>query len=129
MSTNIIAAEDLTEAVGEILEGYSEEVTKVVKRSVDKTATETKKVIKEKADFKNRTGEYVKHLAVMDVEETAFTKIKGIYVKAPEYRKTHLLENGHLTRSGTRTRAFPHMAKGEEYARKRLEELIESGLG
>lgn len=47
------------------------------------------------------------------------------------YRLTHLLENGHETRDGGRTRAFPHIAPAEQrvvavYVR-RVKEAIEKG--
>ncbi len=108
--------------------GISSKVIEVTKKAVDKTAAETKKVIENSAEFQNRTGEYVKAFRITTTRETKCMKVKTWHVESPHYRLTHLLENGHATRNGGRTRAFPHISKGAEYAEKRLEELIIEGL-
>ena len=49
-------------------------------------------------------------------------------VASKKYQLTHLLEYGHLTRSGTRTKAFPHWQHAQEIADtlpERLKEVIE----
>ena len=53
------------------------------------------------------------------------------YVRAPEYRLTHLLVNGHATSKGTRTRASPFLHNARERAvaeyEEKLQEAIRSG--
>lgn len=47
------------------------------------------------------------------------------HVEAPEYRLTHLLENGHLTRNGTsRTKPVKHIKYGRKIAEQVLEERL-----
>lgn len=121
-------AEDFAKEFSKLTANISSEAISVTKKAVDKTAKETNRVIKDSADFKNRTGEYVKAFTVTTTKETKWTKEKTWHVKAPHYRLTHLLEYGHATRNGGRTRAFPHISKGADYAEKRIEELITEGL-
>lgn len=122
----LVNIEQLATELGKTLDLYSEEVAEAMKKAVDKTATETKREIKSNTDFVNRTGHYVAHFAVKTIAETRWSKSKVWYVKAPEYRLTHLLEHGHIKRNYKgNTRAFPHISKGEEYAEKRIVELIE----
>ena len=117
--------------------GLLDEEVKIVKKNADKiakqTAKETVEVVKESANFKNKTGKYIKSIKTStekgDVSET-------VYVISAEtdgqYRLTHLLEDGHSTviKHGIygkkrSTRAFPHFSKGAEYADRRIDELVE----
>lgn len=124
----MIKDDDIEAEFSAIFDEISTEVTAVTKNAVDKTAKETNDIIKKSVEFKNRTGEYVKAFRVTTTQETKRMKVKTWHVESPHYRRSHLLENGHATRNGGRTRAFPHISKGAEYAEKRLEELIIEGL-
>lgn len=118
--------DDLTKAIENELTEYSEEIATAVKKSVDEVATETLKEIKTHVTF-NGT-KYVKAMTTTTTEETATSKTKVWRVKAPYYRLTHLLEHGHATRNGGRTRAFPHIKYGEEYAQKELTKRIKEKI-
>lgn len=51
-----------------------------------------------------------------------------VYANPPHYRLTHLLEYGHATRNGGRTRAFPHWAEAESQAIRDYEALLKREL-
>lgn len=64
------------------------------------------------------------------------TTLKPAYASAvihnkTDYQLTHLLEYGHITRNGTRTRAFKHIKPVEEYCQnefeKKCKEVIKRG--
>lgn len=111
-------------------DAYEEEVYTQVKKGIDKTAKAMKEEIRNSGEFVDRTGDYRKAFAFRKEENFNRRKYtKTWYVKAPHYRLTHLLEKGHLTRKGRRTRAFPHISKGEEYAQKNLIKNIEEEIG
>lgn len=50
------------------------------------------------------------------------------YVRAPDYRLTHLLVKGHATRKGTRTRSNPFLHNARERAVAEYEEKVQEVL-
>lgn len=120
--------DDFAKAVKEALEDYSDEVIQATKNAVDKTAKEVNEEIKKRVSFNQRTKKYVRAFKIKTVEETRFNKSQVWYVSNGQHRLSHLLEFGHATKNGGRTRAFPHIKYGEELALRRLPELIEEGI-
>lgn len=72
-----------------------------------------------RGSFTINKGDYIKH------------HYKGQwYVRAPEYRLTHWLENGHLTRDGvSRSKPIKHIKYGRQIAEKVLKEKLEGLWG
>lgn len=122
------STKDLAGAIAAALTEYTDEVAEGMKKAIDKVADETNAEIKRHITFKKRTGKYIKAFALKTSFEDKRNKRKTWYVKSPEYRKTHLLENGHKSRNGKSTKAYPHVSYGEELAEKRLPELIENAI-
>ena len=59
----------------------------------------------------------------MMLTQTENNSLGTVYtVHARKYQLTHLLENGHAKRNGGRTKAQPHIAKGETLAIKELKQ-------
>ena len=95
----------------------------------DKINTAAESVTKElvsnlKSDSPKRTGKYAKSWTVKRDGNT-FTA----YNK--RYMLTHLLENGHMNRNGTRTSGTAHIAPNEEKAvgdfTEKVTEILEGG--
>ncbi len=108
---------------------YSEEITDQVKKINDDVM---KTLVKNtKKDANKRTGAYAKAITSKRTKETKRTRVNTWYVKDPEYRKSHLLEKGHATRNGGRTKAYGFISKNEQIAvknyEKRVEEAIKNG--
>ncbi len=103
-------------------------IQKEFEEYVELTAGEVKKIVKEVAD---NVKEEIKSSAPVDTgayrKSWTATKTKETYLEAEytvhsakHYRLTHLLEFGHAKRGGGRTRAFPHISKGENLAIKEI---------
>lgn len=128
---------ELSDAIKEQLTVYSKEITDGIKKAVDDTSEDLLKNIRKDAPV--RTGEYKKALTVKTMYEDAFEK-RNRWSGGKEYPLTHLLEDGHKifkgvakgeknqvqvhTRGGT-VRAFPHIRKNEETARKEFDRKVD----
>lgn len=121
-----VQPDDLASAIAQSLQEYTDDVTDKTKAAVDKVADEAKEVIEQHAQ--SNWKHYRKAFRVKKTYEDQFNRRKTWYVAAPYYWLTHLLEHGHATSNGGRTRAFPHIRYGEEWAQQRLPEEIEKAV-
>lgn len=128
-NSNAVEIGAISDAIAKELAGYSLEVAAQIKAETDIAAKELLADIKKDAPAK--TGKYRKNLAVKVVSETPFEKKWIWYAKDKYGNQTSWLENGHLTRNGRRTRAFPHIRKNADAAAERLEsryrKVLENG--
>lgn len=103
--------------IGDLLDEYSREIKEGIKESTEKIAKggadELKKI------SPKRKGKYAKSWEAEQQGNTYVIRNKD------HYRLTHLLEFGHATRSGGRTRAFPHIKNVEEKIKKDYQDEIE----
>jgi hypothetical protein len=128
MSNRKCSIEEFDSALDDIFTGYTDEVTANEKKAVDVAAKEVNQTIKDHISFKQHTGDYVNAFRLATTDEDSFHKEKTWYVAAPQYRLTHLLENGHALPQGGRTKAYPHIKYGEEIAEKRMIELSKEAV-
>lgn len=122
-----IKADDMSSEIVRMLTEYTEEVTDIAKSVVDEISQGAMEETKNHIEWKDKV--YSKNFALKKSFEDKRNKRNTWYVKAPYYRLTHLLEFGHITRNGGRTRSFPHVRYGDEFVKnnfeKRLKEAIE----
>lgn len=114
--------EALTEAIMNELSLYASEVSRDIKSAVDKVADASVKELREKSPSGKR-GKYKKSWGKKVVTDKDYTKVVRIQ-NNKYYNLTHLLEFGHATVNGGKTRAFPHIKKAEENAEKLMEQEI-----
>lgn len=126
MATTKADIDDLAEIIAESLNEYGKKITEIAEEEIEKTAKEVLDSLKKNPDIPTRTGEYKKGFRLKKVAEgKGYRRIK-IYNK--KYQLTHLLEKGHKTTNGKRTKVFPHWEQAQEIAdnlpeniRKRIE--------
>lgn len=106
MSDSRIQPDEFSKAIIGIYEDYGEAVIKEVKDAVDVTTRElvkeTKSTAPKKAILGRAAGTYANHISSKQEVNTPMAYSKVWYVRSPEYRLTHLLNNGHALRQGGR---------------------------
>lgn len=116
--------------VKDILNEYSMDIQEGIDKEAQDTAKQAVNELKGvKNTYKIRTGEYNKGWRVNTKKGRGI--INCTVWNATNWQLTHLLENGHTTRNGGRTRAFVHIKPVEEkyvnqYQRD-VEKIIKNG--
>lgn len=127
--SEIVSADELSEAIGGLLDDYNREVIEATKAEAKKHMGKLVKETKNTAPKK--TGKYKRAITSRKEWENPLGVEYIWYVKAPHYRLSHLLEYGHAKRNGGRTKAF-HFIKNatdsvvDSYV-KAVEEVIKNG--
>lgn len=116
--------------VKNILDEYSQEIQEGIEEDAKDVAKQAVSDLKTTRDtYTIRTGKYNKGWAVNTKKGRGI--INCTVWNATDWRLTHLLENGHVTRNGGKTRAFVHIKPIEEkYVNKYIddvEEIIKNG--
>lgn len=126
-----VAINEFSNAVNDILKEYADDVYDDVKDIVDDVTDEALGILKDAAPVGKgkRAGEYKKALKKKKVSETPTNKTNVLYAEAPHYRLTHLLENGHATRNGGRTKPQEHFGKADKFINDELSERVERKIG
>lgn len=114
-----VAVDEMGNAIAKEFEEYVELTTEEVKNICKEVADDCKRKIQEEAPVD--TGQYKKSWNVSETEKSRMGVTYTVHSKK-RYRLTHLLEYGHAKRGGGRTKAQPHISKGENLAIKELKE-------
>ena len=126
---------DFSDAVTSIFKSYSVDVDNALQSALDDIAEQAKQKTTEAAARQstvvNSGHDWSDYIAAFDIknDDSGLWRKRVIYVKAPHYRLTHLLENGHATRNGGRTRRFPHFADGQKFVDENGEKIVIDKLG
>ena len=120
-----IKPENLTQTLKNYLENYVEDISEVVEETSTQIGKEARDELKQTSP--KRTGKYAKGWTVKkDRKNKNYYTVK-IWNKT-DYQLTHLLEFGHATRNGGRTKAIPHIRPVEEKYKKEFEERLKDKI-
>ena len=120
-----VKPEVFAQAVKDYLEIYVEDIGESVEETSNQIGKEAKDELKQTSPKK--TGRYAKGWTIKkDKKKKNYYAIK-IHNKT-DYQLTHLLEFGHATRNGRRTKAIPHIRPVEEKYKKEFEERLKDKI-
>lgn len=133
-----MADNDLGAELSRVLTIYNEDVNGKLREITTQTMKQFVKDTKATAPRgrRQKNESYVKHISG-DYRGTK-ASVRGLrgqdihaiwYVRAPDYRLTHLLVNGHLTSKGTRTRSSSFLHDARERAVSEYEAKVREVLG
>ena len=128
MKIDKMSADAIANAVFVALVEYSETVDEIMQDEIDKVSRDVKKDLSTNSIIPKRTGDYKRGFRVKNVIKGIGFKVNKVY--NVKHRIGHLLENGHLTRAGTRTQAFPHWSRAQKIAEQlpeRVAKRLETG--
>lgn len=109
------------ETLANVLNDYATDLRVAINADTEAAAQKLRKAIQAEAPVK--TGKQKKSWRITK-EYLGGVDLKTV-VHSTDYRKVHLLENGHLTRNGkTRTRATHYVSSNAERIMKEYEEQL-----
>lgn len=131
MSNKKATPDTFAQVVKQYLEIYVEDIQEDVEETANFIGKQAKEELKTKSAnmFKKhgRSNPYYQGWTVKkDKKNKTYYTIK-IWNKT-NYQLTHLLEFGHATRNGKRTKAFPHIRPVEEKYSKQFEKDLEKKI-
>lgn len=121
-----IKPEELSKVIQDYLENYREDIQEDVEEVTDKVTKEARDELKQTSP-KGARKRYHKGWSVKLQKKHKLRYEKVIWNKT-DYQLTHLLEFGHGTRSGGRTKAIPHIRPVEEKYNLKFVDLLEKKI-
>lgn len=127
-----IKPDELEKAVIDYLENYVEDIQDDVEESTNQITKEAKEELVKTSprDGIARKTKYYKGWAVKNGTKTrnnSYKYTKVVWNKT-NYQLTHLLEFGHATRNGERTKAIPHIRPVEEKYGVKFADLLDKKI-
>ena len=121
-----IKADSLSNEILKALEYYSDDISE----SVEEVSNEIgKEAVEElKSNSPKRKGEYAKGWTIKKQKSNKRKYSVKLYNRT-DYQLTHLLEFGHATRNGGRTKAIPHIKPVEEKYTEKYEQQLKERIG
>ena len=124
-----IKPDELSKAVMDYLENYREDIQEDVEECTDKVTKEARDELKQTSprSKRKRDDKYYKGWSVK-LQKKHKLKYQKVVWNKTNYQLTHLLEFGHATRNGGRTKAIPHIRPVEEKYNQKFVDLLEKKI-
>lgn len=134
-----VQSDGLSAALEAQLSKYNDELNDKLTTCVEKSINELVKITKATAPTGRRHGQFKKNIAAdkRELKRAKRSSHGGFhgrvtsatwYVKAPDYRLTHLLVHGHATNDGGRTRANPFLQNAVDKVIPEYEQKVQEAL-
>ena len=106
------------------LNTYSRTITTRIGEAAEATVKEMVAETKKRPRGRYTTGAYARAIASQVGENSIHAQTRIWYVKAPHYRITHLINNGHAVRGGRRYAGDKHVTRATDHAIERFETRV-----
>lgn len=129
--SDLINVEELNTAIMDSLEDYNKKIIEGVKKNTKRAMKDLVANTKATAPVGKREQHYRDHISSKTTIETAYGLTKAWYVRGPDYRLTHLLNDGHALRDGGRYPGTNFVGKAVDaiipWYLAKIEEVIKNG--
>ena len=124
-----VKAEELAKEIAKTLEGQEDDIEEDVVECVDSITKQARDELKQTSPRGKgkRKNPYHKGWAIK-VQKKGKLKYHKVVWNKTNYQLTHLLEFGHATKNGGRTRAITHIRPVEEKYNVKFVDLLESKI-
>lgn len=114
-----IRVDELDQRIADVLNKYRGMVRDGVEDEMEGAAAIAMRIVRDKSPV--RSGKYKKGWKLYREKAKFKSQLQTLTVyNKTQYRLIHLLEFGHQTAKGTRTKAYPHVQPAEDAAEKAL---------
>lgn len=131
MAKGLIKAEILSTTIVNMLDGYKEDVCNNVYKAGHKAIKDLERRTVDTAPIGRRRkpgSHFRESIATKSSKDRIGNSSHLWYVKAPNYRLTHLLVHGHATRNGGRTKPNPFLVNALEPVLEQYEKDVEEAV-
>ena len=119
-----VKPKDLGDAIAQELTVYHDDVAERINQRGREAVDKLVKLTKATAPTGKR-GSFRRHIAADERQVKRHMKLFTWYVKAPDYRLTHLLVHGHATKNGGRTKGNPFLQNALDQVLPEYEKEVE----